>query len=260
MPAGSLRSALDTSFLAASSGAELRSKVGSPLDVRSTDPVEDFAAWLLRLGGAVKQTILDWTHWPLPSGINPSERNEFFGWAGPERPLGPQDANEAARLHAGLPMTEPHAPAPLTGPVRPRHSGINMWHPTARNALYYEINNPNAPNRPPDWPRGVDWPPRAIIDKNGKWWPPPGWANGAGAEKGCELGYWTYSCGWRNREEAKMLLPYGGALATSWQKWATSHADFLPKKREKMRTSWSGCVAFNRACKARRSLREQRRC
>eukprot|EP00439_Symbiodinium_sp_Y106_P063561 s582_g9.t2 len=186
MPAGALKAALDSSFLVASSGAELRSRVGSPFDVSDADPVQDFSAWLQRLGGAVKQTILDWVHFPLPSGLD-----KVFGL----NHTGPEDEGEASRLGAG-----PHPPG-MSGPFPPRPSGIHAWHPTARNALYSEVNNPNQPEPPPNWPRGVTWPPRAVVDKNGKWWPPPGWANGVGAENGCGPARWIYSCGWRNRDD-----------------------------------------------------------
>mmetsp|Transcript_54101 Transcript_54101/g.118429 ORF Transcript_54101/g.118429 Transcript_54101/m.118429 type:complete len:123 (+) Transcript_54101:47-415(+) len=79
---GALR-ALDVSFVAAPSGAQLRSTVGYPPDITtSADPIEDVSAWLLRLGGAVKQTVLDWIHWPLPYGVN-EERHDFLSSAEP---------------------------------------------------------------------------------------------------------------------------------------------------------------------------------
>ncbi|CAE7226497.1 Sh3bp5l [Symbiodinium sp. CCMP2592] len=196
MPAGALKAALDSSFLVARRRAEIQCgqptpelstvPFASPFDVSDADPVQDFSAWLQRLGGAVKQTILDWVHFPLPSGLD-----KVFG----HNHAGAEDEGEAARLGAG-----PHPPG-MSGPFPPRPSGIHAWHPTARNALYSEVNNPNQPEPPPNWPRGVTWPARAVVDRNGKWWPPPGWANGVGAENGCGPARWIYSCGWRNRDD-----------------------------------------------------------
>eukprot|EP00913_Durusdinium_trenchii_P000295 g269.t1 len=144
----------EVGFVAAPSGVELRSRVGYP-DLTSADP--DVSAWLLRLGGAVKQTILDWIHWPLPNGFNSEPDN-----------LVPTELEGARRLaaHRRVDPTyrdDEDRPQGLKKPVPPFRSSSSLWHPTARNALYYELKNPNRPDPPIEWTQiQLFWPRHAY--------------------------------------------------------------------------------------------------